>query len=222
MIPMASVMRTLLSFSLLVGMPAAANSQTPAAAPGNSLTLPVDTMILAKLATNLELWKCKPGDAIEAQTTEDIRQGKDVLVKKGSRLIGHVSLVEPSTHAQPETVVGIVFDGVKAKNGSAQSIRLLIRAMAPEPEGPTNSTISEGRGMPGATTAAATLSHEANAGSPGGSRLSPSSVGVSGFPGVRLENRKETNGQVLTIVAFAKPDVKFKKGTQLVMKVVGQ
>jgi len=221
MIQIAKLMRASLLFSLATGAPAASNHQSTGAAAANTLTLPAETAILAKLATNLEPQGCKPGDSVEAQTTEDVREGKVVLLKKGSLLLGHISVVKFSSASQPETMLGIVIDGVKIKNGQDQSINLLIRAMAPEPEGPENSTVSEGRGMQGATTSA-TVPGKVSASVANGGRLTPLSIGVSGFPGVRLENRKEANGQVLTIIALSKPDVKFKKGTQLVLKVAGQ
>jgi hypothetical protein len=207
--------------SLTLGHVALSNAQTPAVAPVGALALPRETAILAKLATNLEPQRCKPGDSVEAQTTEDIKQGKEVLLKKESVLLGHVSVVEPPSATQLETMVGIIFDGVKTKKGPGQSVHLLIRALAPEAEGPENSTLSEGRGMPGATTAATVPGKVSAAGTAGG-RLTALSIGVSGFPGVRLENRKEANGQVMTIIAISEPGVKFKKGTQLVLKVAGQ
>ena len=127
--------------SLTLGHVALSNAQTPAVAPVGALALPRETAILAKLATNLEPHRCKPGDSVEAQTTEDIKQGKEVLLKKESVLLGHVSVVEPPSATQLETMVGIIFDGVKTKNGPGQSVHLLIRALAPEAEGPENSTL---------------------------------------------------------------------------------
>jgi hypothetical protein len=221
MIQIAKLMSASLLLLLTMGAQVASNPQSSGTAPVGALALPRETAILAKLATNLEPQRCKPGDSVEAQTTEDIKQGKEVLLKKGSVLLGHVSVVEPPSATQLETMVGIIFDGVKTKNGPDQSVHLLIRALAPEAEGPENSTLSEGRGMSGATTAATVPGKVSAAGTAGG-RLTALSIGVSGFPGVRLENRKEANGQVMTIIALSEPGVKFKKGTQLVLKVAGQ
>ena len=129
---------------------------------------------------------------------------------------GHVSFVEPATPLQPETMIGIVFDGVKTKQGPKQSLHLLLHALAPETALPSNSTISEGRGMPAATTAA-TVPGRVSAESPAPGRLTASSVGVSGFANMRLEIRKDAKGQVVSIIAFSKGDVKLKRGTQLLL-----
>lgn len=209
---------------LLAGFAAAQTAASPPA-PGTAtkpaLNIRADTAFLARLTTNLDLQQCTPGEPVEAQTTQDVKQGKEVVLKKGSSLLGHVTSVELASPAQPDTKIGIIFDGVKAKNGPEQSLRLLISALAPENEGPANSTLSEGRGMPGATTAA-TVPGSASAGGGVSGQLNTSSVGVSGFPGVRLGTLKASDGQVVTLVAYSKGEVKFKKGTQLVLKVVGQ
>lgn len=199
---------------LLLGVVSISSAQTPA-------VLAPDTIIVAKLTTNLELEKCKVGDPLEAQSSEDAKDGKVLLLKKGSVLLGHITVVEPSAAAQSETMVGVIFDGVKIKNSPNQSVRLLIRAIAPPVTEPESGTISEGRGMPGATTQA-TVPGKVHAGNPEGSPIGPQSVGVSGFPGIRLEIRKEPNGQSMSIIAFTKTDVKFKKGTQLVLKSAAQ
>ena len=105
------------SSSLPPGGQTATSGPSPATAAGKALDLPSDAVVFAKLNTNLDLLMAKPGDVVEAQTTEDVKQGKDTLLRKGSNLLGHVSLVEPATPSQPETMIGIVFDRVKTKSG---------------------------------------------------------------------------------------------------------
>jgi hypothetical protein len=216
MIRTAALMFVAVTMSLPAGDQTSTSSQSPLTTGSNALALPAGAFIFAKLTTNLDLQRSKPGDVIEAQIMEDVKQGKEVLLKKGGTLLGHVSLVEPATAAQPETMIGIMFDGVKAKNGPQQSLLLLIHALAPESDQPSNSNLSEGRGMPGATTAA-TVPGGASAGGPAGGRLTTSSVGVSGIPNTRLEIRKDAKGQAVSIVAFSKVGVTLKKGTQLLL-----
>ena len=113
-------------------------------------------------------------------------------------------------------MIGIVFDRVKTKGGPDETLRLLIHALAPEAGQPSNSTITEGRGMPGATTAA-TVPGRVSAEGPGSGRLTASSVGVSGFANMRLEIRKDAKGEATGIIALSKGDVKLKKGAQLLL-----
>ena len=132
-------------------------------------------------------------------------------------MLGHITSVEPATPSKSEASVGIIFDTVKTKNQS-QPLHLLIRALAPEPEGQYNSMIAGGRGIPGETDHAA-LSGVDRADISNGLVLNNTSVGVVGFPGLQLEIRK-SNGQQTAILEMTKGDVKLKKGTQLVLLVV--
>src|SRR5215469_17354917 len=149
MIPTATLLIVAASIFLPLGSQTTTSGPSPATAAINALDLPSDAVIFAKLNTNLDLLQSKPGEVVEAQTTEDVKQGKEALLRKGSTLLGHVSLVERAMSSQPETMIGIVFDRVKTKSGPDQSLYLLIHALAPEAGEQSNSTIAEGRGMPG-------------------------------------------------------------------------
>jgi hypothetical protein len=203
----------------LLSLPTGA--QTTATAKLPALNLPGDTALLAQLNTNLDLEQSKPGDDVQAETTHDVKQGKEVLLKKGSTLMGHISFVEPASVQQPQNMVGIVFDRAKPKNGSDQTLNLVVRALAPQSEVPGNTQIAGGRGMPGETTQAG-ISGRDQAERGGIEPLSTSSVGVSNLPGLALSLRKSATGQQTTVLASAKGDIKPKKGSQLVMLVVGQ
>jgi hypothetical protein len=187
-------------------------------APG-SVNLPAGTAFTAKLTTNLDPRQSKPGEAIEAEATQDLKQGHDVLLKKGSRLLGQVQEVQTPSAEKPETTLKIVFDNARLKNGPTQSLHLIIQAMVPEAETPSSSTLSEGRGLPGATTAATVPGHVDAGGTV--SPLSTATVGVYGFPGTRLAIQKTSNGQV-TLLILSNPSILFKKGTRLVLQVVSQ
>jgi hypothetical protein len=50
---------------------------------GPVLSIPGDTVVLAKLTTILDMQQCTPGEPVEAQTTHDVKAGKEVLLKKG-------------------------------------------------------------------------------------------------------------------------------------------
>jgi hypothetical protein len=215
MIPTGTLLIVAASIFLPLGSQSTTTGPSPATAAINALDLPSDAVVFAKLNTNLDLLQAKPGDIVEAQTTEDVKHGKEALLRKGSTLLGHVSLVE-ATPSQPETMIGIVFDRVKTKSGPDESLHLLIHALAPEAGEPSNSTIAEGRGMPGATTAA-TVPGRVSAETPGSGRLTASSVGVSGFANMRLEIRKDSKGEATSIIVLSKGDVKLKKGAQLLL-----
>jgi hypothetical protein len=180
-----------------------------------------DTVILAKLMTNVDLEKCAPGEQFEAQTASDIKQGKEVVLKKGASLLGHVVSVKAANDKQTQSIVVVVFDTAKTKNSGPQTLHLLIRALAPESEAPSNSTISGGRGMPGEDTHAA-ISGGDHAETGGVGRLTTSSVGVSGLPGLQLGIQKSTSGQQMSVLTWSNSSMKLKKGMQMAFLVVGQ
>lgn len=200
-----------------------AQANTPASAVANLLNVPEETAFLAKLTTNLSPSQCKPGDPVEAQATQDIKHGKEVLVKKGSSLLGHISLAQASSSEKPETLIGIVFDGLKVqKTGEQFSLHLIVQALAPESDLDTNNSLADasGTGLTSATRAASVSGHASTVrGSISG--LSTDSKGVYEFAGVRLGDRMTATGHV-TILAFSNANVVMKKGTQLVMRVVNQ
>ena len=203
------------------------NSQTQAGTPANvaadALNVPLETAFVAKLSTNLDLGQCKAGDPVEAEAKQDIKSGKQVLVKKGSSLLGHVKAVQMPTSEKPEMVVGIVFDGVKMqKTGQQFSLHLIIQALAPEANVDTNNSLADatGTGVQSATRNA-TVSGHASTVRGDVNALTTESKGIYDLSGVRLGDQITQTGHI-TVLAFSHSDVHLKKGAQLVMKVVEQ
>ena len=200
-----------------------AQATTPATGAADVLNVPEETAFLAKLTSNLIPSRSKPDDLVEAETTQDVKRGKEVLLKKGASLLGHVKLVEVSPSEKPETLVGIVFDGVKMqKTGQQFILHLIVQALAPESDMDSNDSLADatGTGLTSATRAASVSGH-ASTTRGGISSLTTESKGVYEFAGVRLGDRVTATGHV-TILAFSNADVVLKKGTQLVMLVVNQ
>lgn len=182
-----------------------ANSPMPTEAGSSIEHVPADTVLLAKLDTELDLRQSRTADQVRAETTEDVKAGKTILLKKGSLLAGYVSFVEPESASQPDNTVGIEFDRVVPKDGREQSLHLIVRALAPQARAQANSTPSSP--YPQATSVAP---------------LSASSVGVSSVPGLRLGVRRSATGHQTTVLAWTKGDVKLRKGSQLTMAVISE
>lgn len=195
-------------------------SVAPAASASVALNVAPDTAFLAKLSTSLELRNCKPGDPVEAQATQDIKQGHEILLKKGSTLLGRVKAVQMPTADKPETIVGLVFDDGRLKSGQQFSLHLIIQALAPEANITNNDTLSDGRGMDAATNNATVSGHSSTLRG-NVNELTPASSGIYDLSGVRLGDQITSTGHV-TVLAFSNGSVRLKKGMQLVMKVVAQ
>jgi len=187
----------------------------------NWLKVPADTSFVAKLVTPIVISQAKGDDTLEAQTTQDIKQGHDVLLKKGSTLVGHIHSVQTPTAEKPEYYVVMIFDRVKPKNGEQMRFDLVIQALAPESD-IDNRSIAEatGTGLQGATRTAGVTGHS-SAAQGNINALTTKSTGVYDVAGLQLGDRT-SEGKHYTILAASRRDVQLKKGTQLVMKVVGQ
>jgi hypothetical protein len=194
-----------------------AQSSAPAAAGLAPLALSAGTTFLAKLSTDLAARQCKVGDPVGAEAKQDVKQGHDVVLKKGSTLLGHVAAVQPAGN---DLTVAIEFDSVRMKDGKQFSLPLSIQALAPEADISNNSTLSSGRGLD-ATVNSSAVKHQDSTLKGSTNQLDAKSTGVRDFPGMNLSDQN-TNGTHYSLVTSSTGDFKLKKGSQLVMKVVGQ
>jgi hypothetical protein len=210
----------LLAVALCLGAYSVSASQSPTN--GNTIPLTADSAVFAKLTSTLDLTQCKAGDKIGAQITDDVKVGNQVVIKKGSNLIASITAVEPPKGPQTDTMIGIVVDSVSSKNSASAPVALLIRAIAPPLSEEQASTLSEGRGMPGATTAATVPGRVTSGGGTVGARLTASSLGVAGFPNIHLGSRKDPKTTPMTIISISPGEAKLKKGTQLLLKTPPQ
>jgi hypothetical protein len=64
----------LLAAALIVAMPSVAQSNAPSGEVASSLTIPNGQGIVAKLQTDLDASKTKPGDAVEAVFGNSVRE----------------------------------------------------------------------------------------------------------------------------------------------------
>jgi hypothetical protein len=202
-----------------------AQSQGPATSEpaANSLNVPDDTTFLAALTTPIGMDQAKPNDTVEVVTSQDIKKGHDVVLKKGATLLGRVDWVDAATVVPtgPHRIV-ITFDRLKAKKSEQEiPFHVVIQALAPKSDVETDSVpFATGRGMQGATADNLPSGH-ASATQGSVNVLTPSSHGVQDLPGLDLSERIADNKHA-TVLSASRKDIQLKKGTQLVMKVVSQ
>ncbi|MFZ3330862.1 MAG: hypothetical protein WA197_09545 [Candidatus Acidiferrales bacterium] len=207
----------LLAAALLVAVPSFAQSNAPAGAAANSLNIPGTLGIVAKLQTDLDATKNKPGDPVEADTVRDVKQGHDMLLKKGSKLTGHIVQVETFTSGTPSMMV-IAFDQVSPAGKPTASLVTLIAALAPAPTTQVDS-LQDGRGMVATNINSAVAGQDRDLGN--GGELMATSVGVHGIRGMSLASAVQS-GKQYAVIRCASGDVKLKKGTQVVFKAAEQ
>jgi len=109
----------------------ASNSGSASAnAGGSSASLSSGTAINAELLTTLDARKCHPGQRVVAKTTQDVKQDGHVVLRKGTRLVGHVTEAQARTKANVESAVGIAFDQAEIKKGQEVPFHAAIQAVA--------------------------------------------------------------------------------------------
>lgn len=191
--------------------PADVSEQTsePDKNPGNTINLPSDTAILAKLVSQLDPKRCKVGDSVEAQTTDDVKAGGQAVIKKGSRVIGRISELQTAPKAGGLYGVGIVFDNVVSKSGEPILLHMEIQAIAPSP----NSGINPITDLPFG------YSNHANANEGGVTELTSKSRGAIHLPGVEL-GVTVAKGTHITVLTSRSRAIQLEKGSQIVFRVV--
>jgi hypothetical protein len=98
--------------------------------PSSRASIASGTKIYATLAKSLDAKKNKPGDRVEARATQDVKQNGKVVLKKGTRLVGHVTQSQSRTSGKSQSELGIVFDHAILKGGQEVPFHATIQALA--------------------------------------------------------------------------------------------
>ena len=111
---------------------AKADASASANAGGQSAGLQSGTTFEAELSKTVEAKKCKPGDRVEAKATKDVKSSSDgqVVVPKGSKIIGRVTEAKARGKGQAESSLGILFEKAVTKDGQEIPLNVVIQAVA--------------------------------------------------------------------------------------------
>ncbi len=118
-----------------------ANSQDQvAASPALNSTaatdmLPPGTVLLVELSNWLDAKKCKANDKIEARTVADVSFPGRTVVRRNTKIVGHITEAKAHSKTSPGSRVGIAFDRLLLKGGPEVPLQMTIQAIArPAPE----------------------------------------------------------------------------------------
>lgn len=104
------------------------------------------TTFHSRLTNSLDAKRCKPGDKVEARTTEDVKQDGRVVLAKGTLIEGHVTQVQARSKQDSQSTMGIAFDRAVLRDGEAIPLRVGIQALA-ESEAAAQSSVGEDADM---------------------------------------------------------------------------
>ena len=88
------------------------------------------TTIQAVLAKPVDSRKSKVGDEVVAKATQDVKSDGQVIVPKGSKLLGHVTEARAKAKGESDSALGIAFDKAVLKDGRELPMALSIQALA--------------------------------------------------------------------------------------------
>jgi hypothetical protein len=88
------------------------------------------TAINAELSSPIDSKKCKPGEAVNAHSTEVVKSEGKIVIPKGAKLVGHVTEASARAKGESQSSLGIVFDKAILKNGQEIPLNAGIQAIA--------------------------------------------------------------------------------------------
>lgn len=109
---------------------ASASASANASAQAGPASLSSGTTVNAELESSVDARHVKPGQKVVARATQDVKQDGRVALRKGTKLIGHVTVAQARAKGQSESTLGIAFDRAVMKNGSETPFHAAIQALA--------------------------------------------------------------------------------------------
>src|SRR6059058_3445302 len=93
-------------------------------------SLAAGTAFNAALSSPVDSKKCKPGDPVNARTTEAVKSEGKTVIPKGAKVVGHVTQASARAKGESESALGIVFDRAILKRGEEIPLSVGIQAIA--------------------------------------------------------------------------------------------
>ena len=147
---------------------------------GASANLANGSTINAELTRSLDVKRNKVGDQVMARTTQDVKSGGQVVIPRGSKLIGHVTQARARAKDQSESSLGIVFDrAILPKGGQEVPVHAVIQALA-SAQAQTAATVND---MDTMASGSGMAMGQAQAGRPAGGGLVGGGGGLVGGGG---------------------------------------
>ena len=141
------------------------NAASASASAGhNPASLANGTTMNASLSQPVDAKKNKPGDPVTAKTTSATKSDGNVVIPKGTRLIGHVTAAKARTKGESESALGIVFEKAVLKNGQEIPLNVAIQAFAASQTAATSSLAEDDLSAGGGTASGAAAGGHASGG----------------------------------------------------------
>ena len=189
-------------FALLPAQDVSQSQSTPVASKGAdtdpqitgsaAIQIAAGTIIPAELAKALDAKKAKLNDEVVAKAAEDLLAHGQIIIPRGSKIIGHVTEVKSRSKAEPQSIIGIVFERLLLKGGRTMPLEVVVQAI----RGPARSASTMNSEMGGSAELPSTPGRSIPDGMDpiGGARSYPNSSDTHpNIPGPTAGRDKPTN-----------------------------
>lgn len=112
--------------------------------------------IHAELMGKLDSKSAKVGDPVELKTQEAVKTSDGIEIPKGSRIRGHVALVEAHGKGCENAQVAVALDRAELKGGQSVAIRSAIISVTPPPDPSTSAMLRSQDNLGGGVMGGAT------------------------------------------------------------------
>lgn len=83
----------------------------------------------AALTKPIDAGKNKPGDEVVAKTTQDVKSNGQVVIPRGSKIVGHITEAKARAKGQQDSSLGMAFDHAVLKNGTTVPVSFAVQAI---------------------------------------------------------------------------------------------
>jgi hypothetical protein len=109
--------------------------------------------VTGELVGKLDSKSAKQGDSVVVKTDENLQISEGTEIPKGSKLIGHITNVQPRGDGKENSQIAIQFDRAELKGGQTLPIESVIQSVSPAGDYQATSGISNPPGAYGSTSA---------------------------------------------------------------------
>jgi hypothetical protein len=109
--------------------------------------------VTGELVDKLDSKSAKQGDSVVVRTDENLQISEGTEIPMGSKLIGHVTNVQPRGDGKENSQIAIQFDRAELKSGQSLSIESVIQSVGPAGDSQATTGISNPPAAYGSTSA---------------------------------------------------------------------
>jgi hypothetical protein len=196
--------------------------------------------VKAELAKPVDVRKNKPGDEVVAKTTQDFKSNGQVVIPRGSKIVGHVTEAKARAKGQQDSSLGLAFDHAVLKDGTTVPVNFAVQAIgnsSAAAQGEDDSLMSSSAGMTGnsassvrstgggliggvgSTAGAVTNTAVGTPGSVGGALSAPLSTSSQGVVGMQnLNLASSATNSTSSMITSNTSNVRLDSGTEMILR----